>query len=433
MAEAARTVRHYVSDCLQERHPYDAQKAFAGRPQRDIGLVYNGLQPHSSDDWMESLSDPEVCGEQRVRAVRLLIAHSASQETKVVYLRKNVVSKAVAALLMEPSADFERHVFLLLRSLCTISQGCRVVMDEGGLSAAIRSIHNRDNLEERAAAREAAVFMIYQISFNAAGVRWLLEAEVPEGFEFTDMPPSSCEYTCRKEDVIEALVLILQKDFEGDRKTLMYAITCLCQLTAQTEGIFAAMKGGAVTAVSSLLHKCVSERPDKLDEDILAGLLVVVSNVSMEQTGVEFVDELQVPDDLFLLLAEYYECRRTSSYPFLRALTGALSVVYKLLSVKMRSLEELVNGHSRIMAIYILLHVMNDVVTVTKHACKEQHPDVIAISKNLVLSTRFAMEVKAVRSFTHSYLEEMDETTAFYFRRQLFYSTKWEEEFDAAV
>ncbi|AAZ10346.1 uncharacterized protein TEOVI_000442800 [Trypanosoma equiperdum] len=433
MAEAARTVRHYVSDCLQERHPYDVEKGFAGRPNRDIGLVYNGLQPHTAGDWIASLSDPAVGSLQRRRAVRLLIAHSASQEAKIKLLRMNVVPAVVAALITTPCAEFECQVFALLRSLCIISQGCHVVMEEGGLEAAIRSIQDRRNLAERAEARAAAAQVLYQISFNAAGVRWLLGAEVPPGFELMDPIPSSSKCVFGKKDVIAALVFILENDSATNRKMFLHAVTCLGQLTTQTEGIFAAMEGRAVHAVSSLLHGYVENGFDSSDDDVVSALLVVVTNVSLEQTGVELVDELNTPTDVCTLVGKYYSDPQPASYPLLRSLTSALSAVYKLLSMKMNSMTVLTNGFSRILVIYKFLHKINDVVTAAKHAGREPHPDVIAISKNLVLSTHFAMEVKDVRTFTHSYLSKLDKKEAFYFRRQLFYSTQWEGEFDAAV
>ncbi|KAG8347626.1 hypothetical protein ERJ75_001610600 [Trypanosoma vivax] len=436
MAEAARTVKHYVSDCLQERHPYDAKKAFAGRPARDKGLVYSGFMPHTVDDWILSLSDTEVLDAQRVRTVRLLIAHSASQEAKITLLRKNIVEKVVAALITTPSADFECQVFSLLRSLSVISQGCYSVIQGGGLEAVVRSIQDRADLDERAHARETAAMVLFQISFNTAGLRWLLETDVPDGFELIDPPASASTCVFSKEDVVDALVLILQNDAQASSKILLYATMCLAQLTSLTEGIFVAMKREAVSAVSKLLHGYATNTTT-LDTDtgaqVATFLLTVVWNVCLDQAGADLIDTLGTPDDIFLLVAALYKSITPPNYPLLRALTGALSAVYKLLSVKMRSCESLDGDFSRIHVIFNFIRSLNFTVERCEKLEQELHSDVVAISKNLVLSTHFAMEVKAVRDFTHQYLQEMQEIDAFYFRRQLFYSTKWEEEFDATV
>ncbi|RNF22459.1 uncharacterized protein Tco025E_03131 [Trypanosoma conorhini] len=439
MAEAARNVRHYVSDCLQERHPYDAMKAFAGRPERDRGLVYSGLQPLSTDNWIGSLSDPTVGTTQRVRALRLLIAHSASQETKITLLRKNIVPVVVAALNSAPSADFECQAFSLLRSLCILPQGCRSVINEGGLEAAIRSIHDRSDLEGRLDARTMAVMVIYQISFNTAGVRWLLGADVPPGFELLDAPAGSSTLVMTKEDAIAALDFVVEHDAQTALDMLFYAVTALAQLTAVTEGIFAVLQGNAVTVVCSCLRSYALDTCWLVEEEkirVVTQLLIVIWNVALEQRGVDRLDELGVADDIFRLFAAVYRRPLWLLGPLFRALTGALSAVYKLLSVKMRSLEKLDGEASRIEVLYQFLRSINDSVSVAQHAAREPHPDVVATSKNVVLCTHFAAEVKAVRDFTHKYLKEMGKvnaTEAFYFRRQLFYSTKWEEEFDAAV
>ncbi|EAO00215.1 hypothetical protein C3747_14g42 [Trypanosoma cruzi] len=439
MAEAARTVRHYVSDCLQERHPYDAKKAFAGRPERDRGLVYSGMQPLSTDNWIDSLSDPTVGNAQRVRALRLLIAHSASQEVKITLLRKGIVPAVVAALNNASSAEFERQAFSLMRSLCVLPQGCRSVMEEGGLEAAIRSMHDRSNSEEREGARTMAVMVLYQISFNTAGVRWLMEADVPPGFELLDAPIGSSTLVVTKEDVIAALVFVIENDTQTLSDILLYAVTSLAQLTALTEGIFASLQGNAAAAASSLFRTYTMETSWLVEEEkirLVMQLLTVIWNISLEQTGVDHLDELGVPDDLFRLFAVVYKSPIWLFGSLFRALTGALSAVYKLLSVKMRSLEPLDGEYSRIEVLYKFLRSINRDVSMAKHAKREPHPDLVAISKNMVLCTHFAAEVKAVRDFTHNYLKEMDRdgsTEGFYFRRQLFYSTKWEEEFDASV
>ncbi|KEG13758.1 hypothetical protein DQ04_00811180 [Trypanosoma grayi] len=439
MAEAARTVRHYVSDALQERHPYDARKAFAGRPERDRGLVLSGFQPHSTDDWIRSLSDLSVGDAQRVQALRHLIAHSASQEAKITLLRKEIVPIVVAALNNGPSADFECQAFSLMRSLCVLSQGCCSVMEGGGLEAAIHAIHDCSNLEERVEARTMAAMVLYQISFNAAGVRWLLQTEAPPGFELLDADTGPSTLTISKDDVIATLVFIHQQVANTCPKMMLYASTALAQLTAVTEGIFTAMSGNAVSVVSSLLREYATDTYWLSDEEtmcIVTQLLIVVWNVALEQTGVDLIDKLNIPDDLFALIAVVYKHPIGLYGPLLRALSGALSAVYKLLSVKQRSLEALDGERSRIQVLYEFLRSINSVVTVASQTEREPHPDVVAMSKNVVLCTRLALEVKAVRDFTANYLKEMSSngnTEAFYFRRQLFYSTKWEVEFHAFV
>ncbi|KAH9598707.1 hypothetical protein LSM04_000271 [Trypanosoma melophagium] len=450
-------VRHYVSDCLQQRHPYDARGAFAGRPQRDAGLVFAGRPPTVIADWTAALSDPAVGDGQRGKALRLLIAHTASQEEKITLLRQDIVAVLVALINTKPAPDVECQAFALMRSLCVIPQGCQCVMEGGGLEAAMRSAKDTSMGEERIDARVMAVSVIYQISFNAAGVRWLLGVEVPPGFELLDAISTTTNVApVTIEPVIDTLVFVLQHDANVDGsgisssnsstnsgsavlQMVSYAATALAQLTAVTEGIFAAINGNAVDEVAGLIHKYTSNTVWLIDREtvgIVTQLVTVIWNVSLEQSGAELVGELGVPDDLFSLFAILYRQSISSNGPLLRALTGALSAVYKLLSVKQKSLDQLVGELSRIQVMYEFLRSINEVVSTTKVTKNEPHPDVVAISKNVVLCTRFAMELKSVRDFTRKFLEEMGRngsTEAFYFRRQLFYSTKWEKEFDASV
>lgn len=435
MAEAARSVRHYVSDCLEERHPYDAQKGFAGCRARDAGKVFDGLLPSGIDNLLNSLTDPSVGDEERAKAVHHLYAHSASQEMKIDLLRKGTVSIVVTVLSNTKLNLLEHQCFLLLRSLCVIPQGCYPVVECGGLEAAVRSISlNKDNLENRHEARTAAIHVILQVASNFAGLRWMLAMEDCSEFilQGVDFPLS--EIIVTKEDLLGCITDVLKTEAVESRIAL-YAMSILAQITAVSHGIRAFTKDRAIMDVVTGMVTVFATQ-EKWGEEVIpfvTQLLTTVWNVSTDQEGVEMMGER---DTHGAVLQMFGKISSGAPLGVQRVWSGALSVLYKLDAVKLASSKSVGEQPTLVHVLILYLRDVDELVDAAKKQGKDPSLDIIAISKNIVQCIRIASEMRDVRVITHKYLDhlqEEDPTGAFYFRRQLYYGTAWEEEYDASA
>lgn len=436
MAEAARSVKHYVSDCLEERHPYDVQKGFAGRADRDRGRVFDGMLPGGLEQLVKNLSDEEVGDEERAKAVHYLYAHSSSQEMKITLLQLNVVTLIVAILRRRPFHLLEHQCFLLLRSLCTIPQGCAPVVDGGGVEVALLSMLDVTNAEERRDARTAATHLIYQIAFDFGGIRWMLRVEDCEELKLKTAVAEPSPMLMRTEDVMRGVVFVLATE-PTTSKMCLHAVAALGQLTMIMHVLHhCAAEPGALDTVSRLLGMmCGAGEWRGAQALFLCQLLICVYNLAMDQACVEGLEERGVPDMLFALFARVGASgEKVLLYSVQRHLMGAISAVYKLTPTKLKSSEPLGSYPSRVMALVDYLEHINVIVDEAWSLKLEPPADVVAISKNTVQSLRLASEVRWVRDTMHRYIDSMEKaepTRCFYFRRQLYYSTQWEDEYKA--
>lgn len=438
MAEAARSVKHYVSDCLEERHPYDVQKGFAGRYDRDRGRVFDGFLPGGIDDLVRSLDDVSIGDPERAKAVHHLYAHSASQEMKITLLQKNVVTLIVQILRRRPFNLLEHQCFLLLRSLCTIPQGCFPVVDGGGVEMALMSMLDVENKEERQDARTAAAHLIFQVAFNFAGVRWMLRVEDCTEFKLRDADAELAPFLMRIEDVMKGVVFVLDTE-PPNTKIAFHSVSALAQLTTIAPVLhFSVDDGKPLDTVARLLAD-VSKVPEwrGMLAMFLCQLLISTHNIAMDQKCVEAVEERGVPDILFLIFERMgVSAEQVLPYSIQRHLMGAISAVYKLTPTKLKAPMPMGEYPSRVMALVKYLEQINEIVDASRREGKEPHDDIVAISKNTVQSIRLSTEVRAVRDIMHRYIDDMQEsdpTKCFYFRRQLYYSTQWEDEYAAQV
>lgn len=438
MAESARKVKHYVSDCLSERHPYDKQKGFAGSHYRDKGRIFDGFLPGGIENLVNSLTDETVGDEERAKAVHHLYAHSLSQEMKMTLLEMNIVSLIIQILRRQPFVLLEHQCFLLLRSLCTIPQGCYPVTEGGGVEAALVCILDERSKEERESARTAAVHMLYQMAFNFAGIRWMLQVEDCEEFKLQSAKVDLSPFVMRIEDIIRGIMFVLDRE-SLSKKVGLHAVSALAQLTA----------------IAPVVHLCVDRKTPldtvtkRVDEVTqysewsgisglsLCQLLISVHNFAMDQKCVEALEERGIPDILFRLFSRV-RAGNEDVLPFStqRHLLGALSAVHKLKTTKLKALDPIEACESRIEELVHYLEYINEIVETFRQSSKEIPNDIIAISKNTVQCIRISSEIRPVRDWMMKYITEMeksDETKCFFFRRQLYYSTPWEEMFGASI
>lgn len=431
-------MKHYVSDCLEERHPYDVQKGFAGRYDRDRGLVFDGFLPGGIDDLIRSLTDETIGDPERAKAVHHLYAHSASQEMKITLLQKDVVTLIVQILRRRPFHLLEHQCFLLLRSLCVIPQGCFPVVDGGGVEMALMSILELDNKEERQDARTAAMHAIYQVAFDFAGIRWMLQVEDCEEFKARGTEADPAPFLMRIEDVVRGVIFVLDTE-PMTSKIAIHAISAMAQLTMIAPVLhYCVDQGKPLDTLARLLDEASNELEWRGSMSMfLCQLLISVHNVVMDQRCVEAMEKREVPDMLFRIFEKVgVSGEAVLPYSIQRHMMGAISTVYKLTSVKRKAPTPIGSYPSRVMALVAYLEQISEIVDAARREGAEPHDNIVAISKNTVQSIRLSTEVRAVRDAMHQFINDMqinDPTRCFYFRRQLYYSTQWEDEFEAKV
>lgn len=248
-------VRHYVSDCLAERVPYDPQKGFAGARARDAGRVFDGVMPGTLDTLQHTLTNAQSHNEQRARAAHLLCAHAASQEVKMKLIQRGLASSVTAALtpLLPPAEEewgeekeqtgmdvdedaltLERECFLLLRSLCILPHGCYATVQSGGLRCVLQSLQWVGNngsssaassvlslREKRCKARTAAAEVLYQLSCNMAGRVWMLDVD-----DYTELRFADASNSRNSDDAFSVLVSLSQAHREPshlDKEAITHA------------------------------------------------------------------------------------------------------------------------------------------------------------------------------------------------------------------
>ncbi|CAM40117.1 conserved hypothetical protein [Leishmania braziliensis MHOM/BR/75/M2904] len=439
MAEEARTVRHYVSDCLEMRYPYDASKGFAGIHQREAGRVFNGYGPSAVDDMMNSLMDPSVSTEERTRAAHLLYARSASQETKIEMLKKGLVPMLVATLRRCPDHLLKHQCLLLLRSLGVLPQGCFALVREGAISVVAAELRTDSpsvaSLEAAQACYVAAAHVLYQVSSNMSGLRWMLGLSHDPAFE--GIEAALVEELLSPEALVSFIAGGLASEAMPATATV-YLVQTLARLTSLERGVEAFLAvPGAVDVLVEYLRR-LPKLPTQ-DTELCSVTLEAMWNTSLGHVGRAAMEERGVPDILFELLATTSGIVAQVPVCVQRQLTGALSAVSQLTSVKQRSTQAVSSAEARIRIVVLVDYVREWntlIATQYTNAAKPVPSAAAAVVTNVVQCIRLASELKPVRDLTYAILDAMEQegtSEAFYFRRQLYFHTRWEAEFRASV
>jgi hypothetical protein len=457
MAEAARTTRHYVSDSLAERYPYNASNGFAGARQKDTGAVFNGYDVLGTANLINSLTDPFVNAEGKAKAAHYLYSRSASQEAKIEMLQQGIVPLLVATLNSTTDVLLRHQCLLLLRSLAVLPQGCYALVFQGAVLPTVKSLRTAaptsgsNTAADAAECHVAAAHVLHQISSNVSGQRWLLG--LPHETAVAGLEADESVVPLLPEKLMYDVIDVLAEDRASDAlwsKMAGHLLQALAQLTNLPRGVEALLTSStALPTVAVYLTKLTAERsssaPSSTGEQMLGeAALEIVWNVALDAAGGGALEAADVPRLLFGVFASVCDNAAVSPVPLQRQLTGALSAVHQLTSVKTASTDPLStaengdgNARTRIDALIQYLRQWND--TVEEQYVKLSKPvpsGVAAILKNTVQCIRLASEVKAVRDATHSILDERaraDATEAFYLRRQLYFGTRWEVEYDAGV
>lgn len=443
-AAPTRTARHYVSDCLQERYPYDVTKGFGGARAADLGRVFDGYKKCGMDHLVCSLTDASVSMEEKTKALRHLHSRSASQEVKIELLQRKVVPAIVSLLVASPLPDLEYHCYLLLTSLAVLPQSSYPIIRCGALRQALESIaaatrSSTSSTVDCEQCRTAAANTVLQVCNSFPGIRWLLNtADCMEfcmsgdcGPEFADaLPPES---------VISCMVQVLTTA-RPQSKLGINCMSVVSRMTTLEPGLRAMLhtpNGYPVLAAIPIV--AASQHGDSLA--FCVQYFSTIWNLAMDQRGLEELDEHGIPDLLFGVFQHLCDNPSGSSSLLQRHLLGAISAVSKLTTVKYKSLDPLGNDPqtvaSRFHKMTAYLMAWNDVVDAeTKKGELPASPNTMAIVKNTVQCIHLACEVRAVRDAAMALIKEIEmenTTTGFYLRRQLFYRTRWEKEFDAGV
>lgn len=449
MAEAARTTPHYVSDCLAERYPYDASKGFAGARNKDAGAVFNGYDALGTMNLMSSLTDPSVSAEGKAKAAHHLYSRSASQEAKIEMLQHGIVPVLAATLNSATSVLLRHQCLLLLRSLAVLPQGCYALVFEGAVAPTVKALQG-DAPEQTSSpasagevlkCREAAAHVLDQVSSNMSGVRWLLG--LPHETAVAGLTAESSVVPLHPKELMCTILDVLAEGGDVSPKAAGHLLHALAHLSSHQRGVEALLASPkALDTVVVYLRPLVSQSVSSPAPERTAGesALEVVWNVALDRTGEAAVEAVNVPQLLFDIFAAVCNDPAAAPVSQQRQLTGALSAVYQLTSVKMASTAPQPSSNSggtRIDALVGYLRHWNSMITAQYTKPGKPVPSgVAAIVKNTVQCVRLASEVKAVRDATHAILsamEKTDEVEAFHFRHQLYYCTKWEAEYHAGV
>ncbi|KPA80693.1 hypothetical protein ABB37_04868 [Leptomonas pyrrhocoris] len=458
MAEAARTTRHYVSDSLAERYPYDAKKAFAGARQRDTGAVFSGYDALGTTNLMNSLTDPVVDSEGKAKAAHHLYSRSASQETKIEMLQYGIVPLLVATLNGASDMLLIHQCLLLLRSLAVIPQGCYALVFQGAMPPTVKALHTAAptgaasaTQDEAANCRVAAAHVIYQVSSNMSGMRWLLG--LPHETAVAGLKADYSVAPLQPEELMREVVDVLAEDQGRDSGATTMAghlLHALAHLTSLPRGVAALLSSAtAIRTISAYLTELVSSSAfasSSMRSEVALGeaALEVMWNVGLDRAGEVALEAAAVPPLLFDVFAGVCGDASAPAVSLQRQLTGALSAVYQLTSVKMASTSPMLPAEkggdktgTRLDALLQYLRHWNDVIDTEYARRGRAAPNgVAAIVKNTVQCIRLASEVRAVRDATHAFINErerVDATEAFHLRHQLYFRTKWEAEYGASV
>ncbi|KPI87717.1 hypothetical protein ABL78_3190 [Leptomonas seymouri] len=455
MADAARTTRHYVSDSLAERYPYDANKGFAGARQKNIGAVFNGYDALGTTNLMSSLTDSFVSSESKAKAAHYLYSRSASQERKIEMLQLDIVPLLVATLNSATDALLIHQCLLLFRSLAVIPQGCYALVFQGAVLPTMKALRTAASTEATSEAQEeamncrvAAAHVIDQISSNMSGLRWLLRIQVETAV--AGLKADDNAVPLQPEELVYEVIDVLAEDPMGTPGAtekaahLLQALAHLTSLPRGVEALLASSKalGTVVAYLELLISKGLSCTTPALKLGEAA--LEVLWNVALNRAGEAAVEAAGVPQLLFNVFASVCGGDNASTVPLQRQLTGALSAVYQLTSVKLASTSPLLSSgdgggraSTRLDALIQYLRRWNkEVDTQYTGVGKPVPQSVAAIVKNTLQCIRLASEVKAVRDATHAFIDErgrVDATEAIELRRQIYFRTKWEAEYSANV
>ncbi|KAG5499129.1 hypothetical protein GH5_03835 [Leishmania sp. Ghana 2012 LV757] len=439
MAKAARTTRHYVSDCLENRYPYDPSRGFAGAREREAGRVFNGYGSCGVDHIMNSLMDPSVSPDEKSRAVHLLYARSASQETKVEVLKKGMVPLLIATLQHASDLLLTHQCLLLLRSLAILPQGCFALIREGAMpvvSAALLTDSPSAELSEAAQhCCVAAAHVFYQVSSNMSGLRWMLG--LPHDPAFEGIEAAWVGDALSPEELVSSIADGLASETTPAKATV-YLVQTLARFTSLERGVeaFLAIPDAVDVLVALLRH---FQRFPVQDTELCRATLEVVWNTSLGHVGGVAMEARGVPEILFESLGSVSGNVAQVPACVQRQLTGALSAVSQLTSVKQSSTRAVSSAQARTRIIVLIecVREWNKLIAAKyTSAAKPAPSDAAAVVTNLVQCIRLASELKPVRDITHTFvdaMEEEDATEAFYFRRQLYFHTRWEAEYHASV
>ena len=451
MAAAAKNVRYHVSDCLQDRHPYNADKSFETQRAKDAGKVFNGMLPVAVDQLLANLNDPNLDTTQRAVALKHLVVHSASCEKKIVLLRKNVVG-SLASLLLRPdlSPAIELLINQLLRSLAIIPQGVHSVIHEGALAALVARLGNRDKLGEREEARIAAAMVICQISTSWAGRSWLLGLPVPQDFELAQRTEvaSSSNADQREQladQVLRVLVGVVERD-EASPKLLLYAVQSFAQITSQEEGLHRSLIAGALRVVDAVLQKFAKDSvwfqaENAVALDTVLHLTTIVWHVGLDEVGQKESLDLPLVQSLGGVLSSLAQSQNEVNahrhYPLKAALAGAFAAL--LLHPPNKETAIVPQGAAPVEHLLHLLRSTNTLLDAVVKANKSSQPppfssptfeDLVAVTKNCVQAIRLVAELPAGRAALHQILDAIGSADL---NRQLFFSTTWQDEFHVQV
>jgi hypothetical protein len=448
MTGTAKDVKYHVSDFLQDRHPYNAEQAWAAQRAKERGLVHNGFMPGGLDNLLDTLGDHDIEPVQKAVALRHLHAHSAAPEKKIALLRKDIVPRLVS--LLNDSAQTQSHLIeqlcmQILRSLCVIPQGAHCVVAQGGLKHLATSLSNRKDAEDREEARTQAASAIELIAGSWAGRAWLLGIPCPPDLALADYPlPEVTEEQAAhmSQAVADVLVGSVEQDAASPR-VVAHALHAIAFMTLEREGLQRCLIAGALRATATALERFSREDTWVYADTTIGSETVLhgataVWHLALDETGKKEATELPFVQHLGRLIAFVLPAKE-KLLAVKAALAGAACALAMHTPLKLEAMAPLTNlGGEPASMLDLLLRLLrqgNDLYQPVYQAQKHGKPNPLpgiklesasAIVKNCVQAVRLIVELPAAReSLKLTLASEAD----YELRRQLFYSTTFQEEF----
>lgn len=460
MASAQHSTSYQVSDFLKDRHPYSVKDGFKARREEEKTKVHAGFGLPGLKDNINHLVRKDISAAGKEQALKNILRQLSSQEMKVRLCEMGLASALKQVICESPRCD--RLVCQAFRQLSVLPTCMATLYLDGCVPAVVDVLVQEEvpagaDREEVAAAKLAACEALRQMAHAWDGRRWLLGEKVPEAMASgpatpkvptIDEDPVQFELWERKrEELARRVVACLVKvigDPEVSSPLLLSGLRCLASLTTEDKGLQYALYEAALRDLHTVLERYERQGDAwiQVDEDteIVRSAVTVVWNIAMDDFGKDgAVDVPLVPTTLGRLL------QHTVRYPdrlsrVKAAITGAMAAIYIKAETKKTGIEplhdppQMEDGEQvdiRLLLVQLLKQA-NATYAPIRAAQKagedplldDNQAHILDVIKNTNQVIRLLAELPEARRRLKMLLKE----EPMELRRQIFYSTRFEEE-----
>eukprot|EP01062_Namystynia_karyoxenos_P059044 TRINITY_DN50484_c0_g1_i1.p2 TRINITY_DN50484_c0_g1~~TRINITY_DN50484_c0_g1_i1.p2 ORF type:complete len:515 (+),score=243.58 TRINITY_DN50484_c0_g1_i1:135-1547(+) len=452
---------YHVSDFLKDRHPYSVKDGFLARREEDRVKVFDGYGLPGLRDNIAVLSREDIRSSGKEQALRNILRQLSSQEMKVrlcdLGLPAALSVVASPAGCVSPQCD--RLVCLAFRQLAVLPSTMAALYMRDCVPVVVDVLlsESEEDPAAVAAARLAACEALREMAGSWDGRRWLLGEAVPEGFIAAASAPAPPvreadpekyeEWLQSRKDlgrrVVSCLVRVVS-DKAVSQPLLLSALRCLSSLTSNERGLEYALYEAALRDLNQVLERYVKRGDEWVHDeeaaDIVRHAATVVWNVAMDDFGKDGAVEVPlVPTTLGLLL--HAAVRYPDTLARVKAaITGAIAAIYIKAETKRTGIEPLHDppqeeGGEQVdirLLLVKLLKQANRTYETLQAKRKTGEPlemdDHQAHITDVIKNTNQCIRLLAELPEARKRLRVLLRPEPMEFRRQIFYSTPFEEE-----